>query len=184
MKRMQNVECRVKSLIAIFVLTFLTLNSALLTPAYAHVLRTDNPIGAVLHIDPEDNPVVGQPANIFFEFKDKENEFKIENCDCTFFVLENGKEIFSQGLNTTVITYTFPAKNTYKLKVTGKPKQLDEFEDFSLEYDVVVSREIEVVHKESPNWFSARVAPFLGGLILGLLLIFSFVKRILGGNKK
>jgi hypothetical protein len=35
MKRMQNVECRVKSLIAIFVLTFLTLNSALLTPAHA-----------------------------------------------------------------------------------------------------------------------------------------------------
>src|SRR5438045_57931 len=64
----------------------------------AHVLKTDGNIGAVLHIDPDDDPIAGSQASFFFEFKDIQGKFQSQNCDCTFSIAEDGKEIFSQPL--------------------------------------------------------------------------------------
>lgn len=41
--------------------------------AYAHVLVSDesNTVGAVLHITPDDDPIAGESAHIFFDVQDK-----------------------------------------------------------------------------------------------------------------
>ncbi len=33
---------------------------------FAHILSTDGRIGAVMHIDPDDNPIAGQPTKVLF----------------------------------------------------------------------------------------------------------------------
>src|SRR6266498_1495823 len=94
------------------------------TTASAHVLKSDGSIGAVMHLDPEDDPVVGQQSHLHFEFKDRQKKFKPENCDCTFSVWQGEKEIFSQpllqdtsdaSLNNVSVVYTFPERDIYQV---------------------------------------------------------------------
>ena len=115
----------------------------------AHVLESHDPIGAVMHIQPEDDPIAGQEGLFFFEFKDKENVFEPANCECMFLVQQSGNEIYSQPVSasnwdektkTLNIGYTFPEKGNYTIRVSGKPLQEDTFEAFDLAYEVKVNR--------------------------------------------
>lgn len=54
----------------LFMITGLLLVFALPQTASAHVLQTDGSIGAVLHVDPDDNPIIGEKATFFFDLKD------------------------------------------------------------------------------------------------------------------
>ncbi len=163
-------------------------------PAYAHILKTDGNIGAVLHIDPDDDPFVGQQASFFFEFKDKQNKFTPQNCDCTFSITEDGKEIFSQplfqnnsspSLDNASVFFTFPEKNVYQVKVTGKPNPADAFQKFTLTYDVRVARTTnsstttQGTQATNTNWFSTHIPHVIGGIIIGLFLIAALVKQFL-----
>lgn len=133
-----------KHLIAIVVsfLIFLTLSS----PVSAHVLLTSGNIGAVVHINPDDDPIVGQPASFYLEFKDKTNRFQPELCDCKITVSKNGSEITTLSLfdstnpNTPVFDFTFPEKNLYQLTITGSPKTPNAFDSFKLEHVIRVER--------------------------------------------
>lgn len=121
------------------------------SPVFAHVLLTDGSIGATLHIDPEDDPIVGQPSNFYFEFKDKQNLFDPNNCDCRITITSNGQKIYDQelfnssvqtsDLNSPVFTYTFPEKNIYLIKITGTPKTPNAFTPFNLEHSLRIDRE-------------------------------------------
>jgi hypothetical protein len=118
------------------------------TPAYAHILKTDGMIGAVLHVSPDDDPVAGEPTLFFFEFKDKQNKFTPQNCECTTHIIRQDKEIYyaplfqgtNPSLDTASFTFTFPEKDIYKLQVTGKPRTADAFQPFTLEWDLRVAR--------------------------------------------
>ena len=115
----------------------------------AHVLKVDRSIGAVLHIDPDDDPIVGEPAYFFFEFKDKKNVFKPEFCDCTVSIIKDGISVYSQPLfqdnptadtNNASFAYIFPEKNIYQVKVEGNPNKPKAFQPFSLTFDIRVAR--------------------------------------------
>src|SRR5690242_16418271 len=90
---------------------------------FAHFLATDGNIGAVLHVDPNDAPVAGSQTSFFFAFKDKQNKLKPTNCECTFEIIENGINVFSQPLftnNNSSLTsanvfYTFPKIDVYEI---------------------------------------------------------------------
>src|SRR6185369_15266285 len=64
----------------------------------AHILKYDGDIGAVLHVDPDDDPIAGQPTNFFFEFRDKTNKFVSGDCNCTVTITEEGRELYSSNL--------------------------------------------------------------------------------------
>jgi hypothetical protein len=119
--------------------------------AEAHFLVTDKNIGAVLHVEPNDEPVAGKPASFFFDFKDKQNKFTPQNCDCTFEIDENGKDIFSQALfhnetnpslATASVTYAFHQRGVYQVKVIGKPLTPNEFQPFTLTWDFRIDQAV------------------------------------------
>ena len=112
-------------------------------PVAAHVLKTDGTIGAILHILPDDNPRSGVSTTYELAFKDTSNQFSLANCNCNVEILTDGKTIDTQALGTQYAlisknTYTFPKPNVYTLKVTGKPKEPNTFEPFTLSYNVRV----------------------------------------------
>lgn len=116
--------------------------------SFAHILESEGSVGAVLHINPDDDPLANNESIIYLEFKDKNNRFQLQNCDCTVTVLKSGEKIHTQSLtptndteNTGTFNYIFPEKNIYKIKVTGKPYQGNSFEDFTFTYDIRVARE-------------------------------------------
>lgn len=123
---------------------------SLTQPVSAHVLLTSGSIGATVHVDPDDDPIVGNPTNFYFEFKDKENKFNPANCNCKIFLSKNGTEIYSQDLFTTssgndisspIFQFTFPEKNIYALKITGIPKTPESFQAFELNHTLRITRE-------------------------------------------
>jgi hypothetical protein len=169
---MKNVQCIMR--VFIFVCIFYIVHFTLVPMAFAHVLKTDGTIGAVLHIDPEDDPIAGQDASIFFEFKDTKNQFKVENCNFNVVITEDGQELSRQQLadSSSHIIYSFPHKGIYTVTVSGVPNN-GSFQQFSLSYDVRVAREGTSTNT-SPNhlpWITAGV------LALGLPLALFFKLR-------
>lgn len=165
----------IKKVSSILFILFLTIVS----PAYAHVLKTDGSIGAVLHVDPEDNPIAKQPSNFYFAIKDTTGKFDPANCICSVTITANDKQILLADLGTTqksgdsyssFLTFTFPEKDVYEVKVSGRPTD-NSFLPFSLVYDVRVEKEAERVTplptKQFPYYFVSLLV--VGGIFFGFL---------------
>lgn len=170
-------------------LSILTVGLMLPTVASAHVLKTDSSVGAVLHINPEDDPIIGQNASFFFEFKDTQNKFKPEDCECTFSIIQGNKEIHSQplfqnnskpSLTNAAAFYTFPEKGVYQIKVIGRPTKTNAFEPFTLTYDIRVARETDSPINQplsgfvpfNQPWISKYIVPLTA---LAIVLIFTII---------
>lgn len=119
------------------------------TPIYAHILLTDGSIGAVVHINPEDDPIIGENADFFFEFKDKENKFSPQNCDCQYQISLGDKQIaqgdlFGSNTNASLdqasFSVIFPEKGLYTIIISGKPKSPNSFTEFNLKDSVRIER--------------------------------------------
>ncbi len=150
------------------------------TPVQAHFLVTDKNIGAVLHVDPSDEPIAKAPSSFFFEFKDKENKFKPESCDCMFSIIEGEKEIFSQtlfqnstnpSLTSASIFYTFAQKDVYTVKVVGKPNTPGAFQSFTLVWNFRVDQEAQGAQVESTQ----NSSNFIGTHSIHIVAITGFV---------
>ncbi len=177
-----------KKIVSIYLFFFIFL--FLTQSVEAHILKTDENIGAVLHIDPDDDPIAHEQSSFFFEFKDKENKFKPENCDCTFSITEDKKEIYSQSLfqnNTNPslasasIFYTFPEKNIYQVTIIGKPTSPNAFQPFTLLYDIRVDRESKSLSPDQNstqrNWFIGHGLHFLLGGVVFICVIIALRKK-------
>ena len=73
--------------LTLFIL-FIVLSSLFPSITQAHILITDEGIGAVVHINPDDDPIVDSLTSFFFEFKDQKNKFQPKLCDCRVVILE------------------------------------------------------------------------------------------------
>lgn len=112
--------------------------------ASAHVLKVDGTIGAVLHIEPDDNPTTGKPTTYALSFTDDTGRLDLTRCNCTVQVQLSGKTISSHAMQVTdttdsISTYTFPSAGVYTMQFTGVPKTADLFQPFHLSYTVRVA---------------------------------------------
>lgn len=173
-----------KILILLIAYNLLLITSA--RSAIAHVLKTDGKIGAVMHIAPNDNPEAGAESGFFFEFKDKENKFLPENCECVFLIKKAGQEIYSQplyrgnsepSLTNPSVFYTFPEKNIYKVVVAGKPKQPNAFQQFTLEYDIRVEKTAEEENIYGVNQFISTHGVHIFAGVVGIVLFLVLMGR-------
>jgi len=153
---------------------------------FAHVLKSDGDIGAIIHIDPEDSPIVGEPATFFFEFKDKSGKLNLAQCDCMVTIANRGTQVLSQplsssssSLNSPAFQYTFPEKSLYTVVVKGSPQLGASFQAFTLSYDIRVDRGGDIeTPAEKKSSHTTHYIIFGGGFVA--LLILYLVER----NKK
>lgn len=175
-----------KKILALFLCFFSLLFCV--TKVSAHVLKIDGNIGATLHIDPDDDPIAGEQSGFFFEFKDKQNAFTPVGCDCTFSISESGKEIYSQplfqnnsqpSLDNASVFFTFPQRDVYQVKVTGKPLVQNAFQPFVLTYDVRVAREATPTPPPttSQNTSSIPYGMIFGGVVTVIAVSAIFIAR-------
>ncbi|MGH7203099.1 MAG: hypothetical protein ACREHC_01505 [Candidatus Levyibacteriota bacterium] len=161
---------------------------------FAHFLATDKNIGAVLHVDPNDEPIAGSQASFFFEFKDKENKFDPQNCDCTFLIKENDNTIYSQplfqdnnkpSLNNAHVVYTFPQKDVYQVQVVGKPNTLNAFAPFTLSWDFRIDQEANPQSNQSNTNFNTKFLRYIiiFGIAIVIIILFFFKNFILNRKK-
>ncbi len=173
----------------IFLISLLVLLFLYPADVQAHFLATDGSIGAILHVDPNDDPIANSQATFFFEFKDKDNKFKPENCNCTFEVDQNGKKIYSKpllqegnkpSLYNTSISYTFPKRDIYTIRIIGKPLTHATFSPFTLSWDFRIDKEVTSQQEKSQSFFSTHTIH----IVLISSLVICFVIYLISGKRR
>ncbi len=158
---------------------------------FAHETKSDNGIGAILHVDPGDAPVAGQPSTLFFEFTDMEERLDLVNCDCEIVIKRGEQEILkesftgAEGTSATsgMVDFVFPESDVYKAIVTGTPKEEGQFKPFNLAFLIRVEKTgpatITEAHNQPHNTWQDHALHYLptGLVILGLILALAFVKK-------
>lgn len=145
----------------------------------AHVLKHDSSVGAIMHISPDDDPVIGQRAIFYFDIKDKEGKFAPDKCFCAFKVLKDETEVYSQLLfqdsnANGEAQYTFAEKGDYVIELDGDPKIEEDFDPFDLEFPVHVERE-NPVQKVNHFWHYILIG---GAALVALSMIgYDFMKN-------
>lgn len=161
-----------KKLIAGIILLGLIL---LPTSAKAHVLITDTQrqTGAVLHITPDDDPIAGEPSDLFFEFDGTKISYRTHSFNLSA-ITSSGQAtsipMHAQG-NTISAEYTFPSQGVYTLSVLAEPILAGE-QRFEFSYTQRVSRGVVLATQPSKqhHWaYLAIVAGASGLLVLGIL---------------
>lgn len=152
-----------------------------LSPAFAsaHFLQVQGSVQAVMHIDPDDDPIIRQPAVFFFELNDKLKQFAAEKCNCTAGILNGSAEVFTTDLfkngnadlKTAAFNYTFQQKGVYSVRLTAKPKNQNDFQAFTLTYDIRVDRESG---DSARPWYAGH---YLHLVLFGGVFLFFFGKN-------
>ena len=126
-------------------LSFMVLLAAVIaSPVSAHILKTDGTIGAVLHIQPDDNPTAGTETTYQLAFADTNNAFTLSGCACSVSIQVGGETVTTQSLTlsgglVSTDKYIFKTAGVYTVVVDGRPKSGTPFEPFSLNYVVRVT---------------------------------------------
>lgn len=148
----------------------------------AHFLENVGSIGAVLHMDPNDQPVTNQEITFYFELKDEKGKLASANCDCKVKLIQNGKEIYSTKLLSkpytqlfdAYFTYTFKDVGAYKVELTGTPTD-DSFKEFKMNY---------IIRVEQGRAISFSTHGLIGQLCYLLIAVCLFLTIILYINYK
>ncbi len=105
-------------------------------PVSAHQVLSDHGVQGILHINPNDTPVAGQPMQLMFYLNSSDPTFSVPDCGCHVAITRQGKQIatpstrISQGLLTANVTLS--AVGTYTVQLTGS--------GFTLPYDIRVDK--------------------------------------------
>lgn len=157
---------------------------------YAHVLEKSGTVGGVIHIDPDDDPIVGQTSTIIIELKDTSGQLSKDTCACTFQIRSEGKTLYEQPLfkgiseaepQNIIIPYVFPRRDIYELQVKGAPTNGGTFQEFSLDYSIRVSRELsnKAPLRENVSFLSTHIPYIIGvGIILAFIIGALLRKRL------
>jgi hypothetical protein len=119
--------------------------------AYSHELAADKDVGALMHIEPNDDPKVGISSKVWFDLVKKGGQkISLDECDCVFFLYkgtartpvvtpmltESKAEETKSVLSAQV---TFPERGAYRLVLSGKPRGKKIFDPFTLRWTVRAS---------------------------------------------
>lgn len=149
--------------------------------ANAHFITRNGAVGAILHMDSDDDPVAGQKTGFHFDIKDSTNKFKPSECDCVVNIYEKEqllytyKDVDSQdGLYEINFKYVFPQKDLYKVELIGMPKTQDSFSEFKISYDVRVENEIKGFEKTiyDLSEFRGQILFSIVALLFALFIVF------------
>lgn len=145
--------------------------------ANAHQLQTDGTIAGVLHIEPDDDPVVGKPQSLDLYFSNASGKLDLSSCVCKLQLTQSGKTLYSGDLHVVnVVTsknvYTFKTEGISTLKITGFPKQTTNFRPFVLTYQIRVERGIGMDNRHTNLSLVAGLAVLQLAVVFGLYKFF------------
>jgi hypothetical protein len=125
--------------------------SILIVPAVsAHVIEGDGSIAILLHLEPNDDPIIGKAAVAKFTVSDSSNEFAFEKCDCMFSVTHTEQDgrpevtpaaflIENKG-RLASFSYVFK-EGDYVLTLAAVPKPGAKFNPFTTVFNVQITND-------------------------------------------
>ncbi|MDM9382123.1 hypothetical protein QUB80_15580 [Chlorogloeopsis sp. ULAP01] len=190
-------------LLLVLFVDFLSHTSA----AFAHQVKTTGDVGAILHIEPNDNPRAGERTKAWFALTRKGGRvIRLAECNCQLKVyaephasgepplLEPALQALTaeryQGVPGTELT--FPRQGTYQLQLRGKPKTGASFKPFELKFNVTVAAGNEVSENSrgtqdgNQNFTQARTSglPLWAIASFGLIVVGVFLAVVQQLNRE
>ncbi len=151
-------------------------------PAQAHVLLADTKanIGAVLHINPDDDPVAGQTNQLYFDLQDKNSQVRIAYSGYELLVMDEqgkgAKPVLEIADSTLIASYNFPRQGLYKLTLRSK-SSYEQFQKVSMTYSLRVSRGTANPAETKEEYPLATVTAMGAGIALTVLTILAYNNR-------
>lgn len=163
--------------------------------ALAHFSATDRDITAVLHVEPNDSPIPGQPVRVYFDIIDKTQNFTLSDCDCAVSISEHGKQIKEQslpkttegnsGLWSTSIPFVFPDRTRYDISISGNPISPNAFQPFHLSWNFLVDQYPTTIPSSSEIFHdTAQIFIYIFSIAVGIMLCFFAVAFFIRRKKK
>ncbi len=152
--------------------------------AEAHSIESDSTISALIHIDPNDNPVIGRSAFIEFSVTDTSEQFSFNRCDCSLTIKNHDRGTADQlkpdqliivNSNKGGFSYTFSEKGSYDLTLAGTTTSEAEqkFEPFVLDFDIQVTNDGTGFYLPSLHSYSyLHTSLFVGVFVIFFLIHF------------
>ncbi len=142
----------------------------------AHFPATSGTISAELHMEPDDNAVVGKPETLYLILNDAANRFSLADCACQLSLSRGGQPILYTRLNlppagqstvysTAGVPFTFAAAGDYHVTVTGQPLNPGSFQPFTLNWN------FQAAAPATGSDFSAKTFLKYFAAILGIFLL-------------
>jgi hypothetical protein len=168
--RIMNYELRVTN----YELLFLPIASA-------HTVKIADDVGGTIHIEPNDNPRAGEPAQTWFALTRKGGQvLPLKECNCQLAIyaephtpgepalleppLNPVQAERYQGIPGAEIT--FPKPGIYELQLSGKPATEANFRPFELKFQVTVTAGKAV---ETPQQSGQNIANQQQGAAIGFI---------------
>lgn len=155
------------ALLIIFTATIFSSQSA-----HAHVLITDDrkTQGAILHINPDDDPVAGKPSTFFFDMQ----EIALVKSPTAKLIINSDsvQEEVEGTLDSSLIVfeYTFPTQGVYRLQFQVATD--DQTYTFTQPWRVSRGEAADTYEKTRHVW--AEITLLLGGTSFALLITIIF----------
>lgn len=136
----------------------------------AHVLFIDTKtnVAAVFHSNPNDDPVAGEPSELFFDVQDQNSTVRIPYTGYELFVTDeagNETKLLTTASGSSVkIDYTFPSQGLYLLSLRSQPKY-DAFQK------VVIDGSLRVERGVGASATTENTTPQILGLITSLTAV-------------
>ncbi|QXE23682.1 hypothetical protein B6N60_02372 [Richelia sinica FACHB-800] len=139
---------------SILSILFLVISLISTSPASAHTVKIDGDVGGTLHIEPNDNPRAGEPAQAWFALTRKGGKvLPLAECNCQLAIYA---EPYSPGEPALLepalkpvqaeryqdipgAEIVFPKPGAYQLQLKGKPVTGNGFRPFALNFSVTVA---------------------------------------------
>ncbi len=165
---------------------------------YAHFPQTDGAITVTLHVDPNDDPIAGQQAHLFFLFDDATSKFDLSNCMCTVTISKQRKQIYKQQLTQendgkpsiwgASIPYIFPTWDVYQITLRGIPKTDGIFQRFMLTWyfrvDSLQPGLVEQPHSDITVLIGATIGGIIFFILLGIFIKKEIIDSEVDNNKQ
>lgn len=158
-------------------ISLLLLGLTILLPptASAHVLIGDDSksIGAVLHVVPDDDPIAGQPSNLFFDIQTQKLNKNSAKLTITDVATAKAMDVPVKVDNNSVTAdYTFPTQGVYGLSLAVTSDKA-----YVFNYSQRVSRGVTGSALDASTYPLANLALVFSGTMFLLLLVIMFNHR-------
>ena len=135
-------------LVAAAVAASLTL---VVAPAWSHQIASNNGVSVQVHVDPNDEPVAGQPTTVWVvRVKGLNAVFSWKTCRCRLKVFDSSGTALLDSVATAPRTaVTFPEAKAYGITFSGRVKRKKVWRTFKVTYAIrAVAPEGQVTTEE------------------------------------
>jgi len=153
-------------------------------PVSAHFWQSAGPSTVLLHIVPDDDPIIGEPADLFFSFNNLAGTFDPSKYNFFISISDERGTLFTsnlsliEGTKPTLferhIPFTFSQKGVYTIILTAIPAS-STLKEFNVQYQAQVDREKNTPPKKNYSHYGHII---LLALVLIAIVVFYLSKAI------